>query len=255
MTAQKDSAYFSLQAFWGITKHVGGLKATESLIGQSHIEPGSHVLVVGCGTGKTVTHLARKYDCRVAGIDISEDMVRLSRRRAAKEGVDGRTDFRTADAQSLPFPDDAFDAVISESVNVFIPDKLRAMREYLRVVKPGRYVGFNEITWLSPPTPRITEYFMRTMAARPLDADAWKALMKTAGLRNIEARVFHPGLSSMWCDEMKQLGIRDVALAWGRFLGTMMRWSPETREFLRATWPPPWNVLKYMGYGIYSGRK
>ena len=88
---------------------------------------------------------------KVVAIDISRDMVKRAEERAKKKRVKDKVEFRVADAQNLPFEDDLFDAVISESVNAFIEDKQKAINEYKRVVKPGGYIGFNEATWIEMP--------------------------------------------------------------------------------------------------------
>ena len=254
-TPEKKSLYFDLQAYWGITNHIGGLRATDDLAQRCHINPESYVLVIGCGTGKTSSYLARKHGCHITGIDISPKMVNLAKKQASKDGVVDRTEFQVADAQNLPFSDNEFDAVIAESVNVFIPDKHQTMTEYVRVVKPEKYVGMNEVTWLQPPTPRVAEYLQITMDARPLDAECWQSLMADAGLQEVSAQVSRPKMLTMWLDEMRQMGFREAVTAWGKFFYMLLKGSPEIREFIKRTWPPPWNILKYMGYGIYAGRK
>ncbi len=47
--------------------------------------------------------------------------------------------------------DNIFDAIVSESVNAFMNDKQMAVNEYKRVLKPGGYAGFNEVTWIETP--------------------------------------------------------------------------------------------------------
>ena len=44
--------------------------------------------------------------------------------------------------------------MIMESVNIFFGDKQEALSEYVRVTRPGGYVGMTETTWLGPPSPR-----------------------------------------------------------------------------------------------------
>ena len=250
-----ESTYFSLQASWGISTHIGGLRATEKLVSRCRIKPDDNVLVVGCGNGQSSVYLAQKHRCRITGIDISAEMVDLARRRAAKKKFSDKTRFAVADARQLPFPDDEFDAVICESVNSFVPDKLAAMKEYRRVVKTGGRVGMNEVTWLQPPTPRIADYFDKAMGARPLEAAGWQSLMAEGGLKDVNGRVFHPNMFSIWYDEMRLMGVSQAFRSWGDFFRMLLKNSPEVRKYLRSLWPPPWNVLSYMGYGIYTGEK
>lgn len=70
--------------------------------------------------------------CRVVGVDISPRMVERSWERAHRERVTDRVEFRVADAQDLPFEDNWFDAVITESVTAFPEDKQEAVNEYVR---------------------------------------------------------------------------------------------------------------------------
>jgi len=89
--------YFELEAYWG-TKHMGGLKATEELIELCHINKGKYILEVGCGVGITACYIAKRYGCRVVGMDISERMIDKSKKRAKREGVEDRVKFTVADA-------------------------------------------------------------------------------------------------------------------------------------------------------------
>jgi arsenite methyltransferase len=145
--------YFEIQAHWGVTKHMGGLKATEELAELCHVGQDTYVLEIGCGVGMTTCHLAGRYGCRVVGVDISDGMIDWSRKRAKRKGLEDRIEFRTADAQDLPFEDALFDAVISESVTAFPADKQKVVSEYVRVTRPGGFVGLNEGTWVKAPPP------------------------------------------------------------------------------------------------------
>lgn len=179
-----ESSYFEVQAYWGMTKHMGGLKATEQLVELCHINQDIYVLVVGCGVGVTPCYLAKRYGCRVIGVDLSTKMVERSRERAKREGIENKAEFRMADAQNLPFEDATFDAVICESVNAFIENKPRALSEYVRVIKPRGYVGLNEVTWLKAPPQELAAYLYRIMGAEFLTCNnGWKELLEGSGLR------------------------------------------------------------------------
>jgi len=143
-TSSPELSYFELQAYVGTTKHMGGFETTKALIELCHINQDTYVLEVGCGVGATACYLAKKYGCRVVGVDLRESMIARSKERAEKEGVADRVEFRVADAQDLPFDDAHFDVVIGESVLTFIKDKQRVVSECVRVTRPGGYVGLNE---------------------------------------------------------------------------------------------------------------
>ena len=126
--SQPEFSFFGVQAYLGETNHLGGLKATEELVELCHIDNSKYLLDVGCGVGITACYLAERHGCRVVGVDISDSMIAWAQKRAKREGVGDRLEFRTADAQNLPFGDALFDAVVCESVTVFL-DKQRAVSE------------------------------------------------------------------------------------------------------------------------------
>ena len=68
----RQLGFFDFAAEVGLTKHIGGVEATEALVELCHIGPGSYVLDVGCGVGATPCYLVKRVGCRVVGVDISE---------------------------------------------------------------------------------------------------------------------------------------------------------------------------------------
>ncbi len=257
-TSQPESYYFALQSSWGLTKHMGGLKATKELIELCHVDKNSYVLDVGCGVGLTACYIAKEYGCKLISIDISEEMIKRAEERAKRKGVEDKVEFKVADAQALPLEDDLFDAVISESVNAFIENKQKAINEYKRVAKPGGYVGFNEVTWIEKPPPELVEYLSLALgAAEFLTSEGWKSFLKEAGFSNIIARTYKTTAWRQWASEVKEIDLRDFLNAWGRFLLLLFK-SQEVRKYIKEIYKPPKNIFrlfKYFGYGIYVGRK
>ena len=76
---ESRESFFDFAAYAGFTKHLGGVKATEELATSCHIGAGSYVLDVGCGAGVTACFLAKRYGCRVVGVDILPAMVQRCR--------------------------------------------------------------------------------------------------------------------------------------------------------------------------------
>src|SRR5512137_1728828 len=147
--------FLDMQAYVGVTKHTGGFAATNELLALCHIGDAHKVLNVGCGIGVGPAYIARKYGCRVVGVDISDKMIEWSRRRAREERVEDKVEFRVADVLELPFEADRFDVVMVESVLIFVADKAQAIRECVRVTRPGGYVGLNEGLWMKQPSPEL----------------------------------------------------------------------------------------------------
>jgi len=257
--SEPELSYFELQAYWGVSKpHMGGLKATRELIELCHIDKGIYVLDVGCGVGVTPCYIAKRHGSRVVGVDISEKMVDRARQRAKREGVEDKVEFRVGDAQSLSFGDDLFDVVIGESVIAFVEDKRKGINEYVRVTRPGGYVGLNEATWIkTPPPTELVEYISRITGAKLETSDSWQELLESSGLKDTEVKTYKINALSQFIGEMRYLGLRASLTAWYRFLSLYIR-SSNFRRYLKEAWPPKElyrSYFKYLGYGIYVGRK
>jgi len=93
---------------------------------------------VGCGNGAfTEVLIARAAPAAVTGIDVSEGQLAYARTRPGTKAAE----FRIADAQSLPFADNSFEAASMALVIVFVSDPLQAVREMARVVNAGGTVA------------------------------------------------------------------------------------------------------------------
>jgi SAM-dependent methyltransferase len=114
----------------------------DSYLAATGIEPGAHVLDVGCGSGRTAREAARLVGPtgRVTGIDLSGPMLELARRRAAAEGLD-TVSFEQADAQVADLGTARYDRVISRNGVMFFGDPVTAFANLARALRPdGRLV-------------------------------------------------------------------------------------------------------------------
>jgi SAM-dependent methyltransferase len=100
------------------------------------------VLDVACGSGNAAIAAAR-CGCDVVGVDYVPALLERGRRRAEAEGLE--IDLVEGDAESIPFPDASFDAVVSVFGAMFAPDHARAAAELARVCRPGGRIGL--ATW------------------------------------------------------------------------------------------------------------
>lgn len=91
------------------------------------------VLEVAVGTGRNLEHYPPQ--ARLTGIELSEQMLAIARKRAADAGIE--VDLRQGDAQALELPDESFDAVVITLGLCTIPDDRAAVREARRVLRPG----------------------------------------------------------------------------------------------------------------------
>jgi SAM-dependent methyltransferase len=255
MSSEIARDYFEFIANLGYTKHIGSMQATRELVELCRIRDGGYVLDVGCGVGATPVYLAKTLDCRVVGVDLLEKMVEQSRSRAKAEGVEDRLEFRVADARKLPFEEDHFDAVISESVNVFFEDKNQAMREYIRVVKPGGYVGMTEMTWLKPPSPKLEDTFKNMVYAQTLEVSGWKDLMEQAGLMDVVGSAHRIDIPLEGKGRFERYGGWGIMKAMLKMFVLVFS-DRRSRQFMKdGTGAVSKDLMDVMGYGVYAGRK
>lgn len=256
----QNLSYFDLQASWGITKHFGGTQVTDQLVALCQITPQSHVLDVGCGTGMTPRYLAETVGCHVVGIDLSDRMIAWSKQRVQRAHLDSYVSLSVANALHLPYADQTFDAVICESVTAFVASKSWALREYMRVVRPGGYVGLTEGVWLGLPPAELVAYVARTLGgAQFLTPEGWKALLVSAGLTHLFAQCYPLRAASQWKSELRRLDREDrqeYTNAW-KTLGSLLFTSATFRQYIRDLWPSPavFHLFDYLGYGVFAGMK
>ncbi|MBV8366253.1 MAG: methyltransferase domain-containing protein, partial [Candidatus Eremiobacteraeota bacterium] len=100
------------------------------------------VLELACGTGVLTAKLAGALpaDARITATDLNEAMIDIAR---AKLGADERISWQSVDATTLPFADRSFDAVVCQFGVMFFADRRKALREALRVLRPGGWIIFN----------------------------------------------------------------------------------------------------------------
>src|SRR5205085_3184765 len=105
------------------------------------ISKDAFVLEVGCGAGLTAVKLAERYI--VEAVDTVQEMLDLTRERAAIARVDDRLTTRRGDANELSYTDGAFDLVLAIGVLPWVHDNASALREFARVLRPGGHLIVN----------------------------------------------------------------------------------------------------------------
>ena len=96
---------------------------------------GGRVLDVGIGTGLELPMFDSRV--RITGIDLSEPMLNIARRRVADRKLSQVEALLVMDAMNLSFPDASFDAAVAPYVLTVVPDPERTLDEIARVVRPG----------------------------------------------------------------------------------------------------------------------
>jgi len=152
------------------------------------IQPGEIVLDLGSGAGFDVFLAAARVGPtgRVIGVDLTPEMVETAQRNAATGGYTN-VEFRLGDIERLPVEDASADLVISNCVINLAPDKPKAFREIVRVLKPGGRVAISDIV-LDGPLPaalRESEDGYCSCVSGAIGRQEYVAGMAAAGLQDV----------------------------------------------------------------------
>jgi ubiquinone/menaquinone biosynthesis C-methylase UbiE len=160
------------------------------------IAAGQKVLDLGCGIGGATFLVADLTGPQglAAGVDVSSALIDVAKQRAgARPGIE----FRIGDACAIPYPDGCFDAARSERVFLYLPDRIGAIQEMKRVVKPGGRVCLIDTdidsTAIYSANPILTRKMTSIVAAsmpNPNSARELPALARKAGLEDIQVDTF-----------------------------------------------------------------
>jgi ubiquinone/menaquinone biosynthesis C-methylase UbiE len=128
---------------WKAKSAAMGRDVTDALVEYAQPKLGMNVLDLASGTGEPAISLAARVgsEGHVTALDLSSELLQIATERAQQRGL---TNFSTkqADAQELPFSDQGFDLVTSRFGVMFFQDCEKALREVLRVLKPGARACF-----------------------------------------------------------------------------------------------------------------
>ena len=116
--------------------------AAPELIRFSGVHHGARLLDVGCGTG-VVALTAAQVGAKVSGSDLTPELIMRAKENAQISNLN--IDFQVADVEDLPYKDNEFDFVLSQFGHMFAPRPEVAVKEMLRVLKPGGTIAFS--TW------------------------------------------------------------------------------------------------------------
>ncbi len=104
-----------------------------------------HVLDAGSGVGGPARYFAEAHQCRVTGIDLTQEFVQVAGELTRRCGLSDLVSFKQGSALDLPFGDGTFDAATLIHVGMNIADKGKLFANVRRVLKPGALFGVYEV--------------------------------------------------------------------------------------------------------------
>ncbi|MGX2948910.1 class I SAM-dependent methyltransferase [Frederiksenia canicola] len=168
----------------------GGKLATDWLIANGDFRQDKKVLEVACNMGTTAIEIAKQFGCEVIGIDLDEEALEKARQNIAENKMEDLVQVQRANATKLPFEDNSFDIVINEAMLTMLPveAKEKAIREYLRVLKPNGFLLTHDVLLNTEDSEQILADLRDAIniTVTPLTKENWKTLFLDCGFRNVE---------------------------------------------------------------------
>jgi len=124
--------------------HARGFPATVELADALPVRAGHHILDIGCGIGGPARYFAKRFGCRVSGVDITAPFVEAANKLTALLKMQSLVDMKLGDGQQLPFADSVFDGAYAQHVTMNVADRARFFAEAYRVLRPGSFFALTE---------------------------------------------------------------------------------------------------------------
>jgi SAM-dependent methyltransferase len=124
--------------------HARGFPATVELADRLPIKTGQHIVDIGCGLGGPARYFAKRFQCKVSGIDITEPYVVAANKLTALLRMEGQVTIEHGDGQRLPYADALFDGAYTLHVTMNVADRPRFFAEAYRVLKRGAFFALTE---------------------------------------------------------------------------------------------------------------
>jgi arsenite methyltransferase len=146
---------------------------------------GERLLDVASGSGSSAILATREFGCLATGLEYSSQSVRAAQEAADAAGLCDLVGFVEGDAEKLPFADGSFDAVLCECSLCTFGDKLGALREIRRVLRPGGRLALSDVVADRPRLPPELDGALATIACvgEALSTDGYADLLAAAGVR------------------------------------------------------------------------
>ncbi|MDH3270460.1 MAG: methyltransferase domain-containing protein [Gemmatimonadota bacterium] len=206
----------------------GGAELYRQIALLTDMSPGLEVLDVASGKGVPLEYFVKEFGVTASGVDIDPTMVEEADEWSRELGAGQRLQFQSGRSDALPYRDEIFDVAIGEIGLANHCHPKDAIRELVRVTKPGGFIVLVQLVWKAPVDEERRAVLSEHLGARPLMVVEWKRLLREAGVEDVhvedwsdEETSFRPTVVKPFPDfaEMFSLGERMSILqrAWKRW--------------------------------------
>lgn len=206
----------------------GGVDLYRQIALLTEMSPGREVLDVASGKGVPLEYFVKEFGVTASGVDADPAMVEAAEEWSRELGAGHQLQFQQGRSDALPYRDEIFDVAIGE---IGLANHCRpkdAVRELVRVTKPGGFIVLVQLVWKAPVDQERRRVLSEHLGARPLMVVEWKRLLREAGVEDLhvedwsdEETAFRPTVAKPFPDfaELFSLGERISILhrAWKRW--------------------------------------
>ncbi len=171
----------------------GGVELYRQIALLTEMSEGHEVLGVACGKGVSLAYFAQEFGVHASGVEIDPVLVDAAEEWTREQGLAERLQFQTGWSDSLPYRDDIFDIAIGEIGLASHCDPQDAVREIVRVTKPGGFVVLLQLVWKAPVDEKRRAVLAEHLGAKPMMLVEWRRLLREAGVEDVH--------SEDWSDE------------------------------------------------------
>jgi len=240
----------------------GGRELYHHIAVLTEMEEGQEVLVAACGRGVTLDFFHREFGVQGSGTDEDAELIERAEFRSREAGTRHALNFQHGSMEALPYRDGVFDVAVGELGLTAHTDPEAAIRELVRVTRPGGCVVLVQLVWKAPVEPDRQEVLSRHLGARPLMLVELKRILRTAGVERLHTEAwsdhgtaFRPTLTKPFPDFAELFSLPEkigiLRRAWSRWgwrgvFGAMAREREVHRLLTRE---------RILGLDMIQGRK
>ncbi|MHA1975734.1 MAG: class I SAM-dependent methyltransferase [Candidatus Hodarchaeales archaeon] len=140
--------------------HIGGENETLRLAEKLGVGKKTYLLDICSALGGPARYLAKTFNAKILGVDITKTMLDKATARTIKEGLQDKIEYRRGNALDLPVSSNSMDVVWGQDAWCYVTDKSRLIQEAVRVCKPGGKIGFTDWILGSTPLPKEEADFL-----------------------------------------------------------------------------------------------
>jgi len=230
---------------------VGGQTTTDQFLEKLDLKPGMQVLDIGCGTGGSAFHMARKYGVHVHGVDLSTNMIGIAKdyRAEMEPEVKHRVQFHLEDATMMGYPENFYDLVYSRDAIMHIADKESLYTKIYHSLKPGGKLMVSDYSLGEAEHSKEYTAFVAKRDYQLTTVKKYGAILEKVGFKNVVAEDK--------ADLMKE--IMDMELEKFAKIKTQFEkdFSPEDYTYIVDGWKDKlgWCPNGEFAWGFYMGTK